>query len=87
MHLITAPLGLRTKTAKVRPLMEDFVKKSQKVITPGKYMSLDEGMTVLKEKFNIKCYLPDKPDKYDIKLLLLVNLKQAMSPTLKYILK
>ena len=44
-------------------LLENF----EKVWTPRKNLSIDEGTVPFKGRVHFKCYNPNKPDKYGIK--------------------
>ena len=53
---------------KVRPVLNDVLKNSQKVYLPRENLSVDEGMIAFKGRLGFRQYMLAKPTKYGIKV-------------------
>jgi hypothetical protein len=68
----TSPLY--DKIRKVRPVMDPFVKRSQELYNPEKFLTADEVMIAYRGHFSpIRQYIPAKPTRYGIKVWALVS--------------
>lgn len=52
---------------KVRPLLDELLERFRDLYTPGKELSLDEGMLKWRGRLRFRVYNPMKPTKYGIK--------------------
>lgn len=60
---------------KVRPLLEALQGKFQSSYQPSENITIDEGMCPFRGRFGYKVYMPQKPNKYGIKLYMLSEAK------------
>ena len=58
---------------KIRPFYEHFRTKFQDVYYPGENIAIDEGMVAWRGHLSFRVYLPDKPDKFGVKLFMLCD--------------
>ena len=58
---------------KVRTLVEYFINRFQKMYTPEKNLSLDEGIMPHKGRLSFKTYQPKKPESYGVKMYILTE--------------
>ena len=58
---------------KVRPLVTLLEQKFSEAYTPGKNISVDEGLVKFNGRLSFKQYMPMKPDKFGIKVWLLAD--------------
>jgi hypothetical protein len=56
---------------KVRPLYDVAKERCMNVYTPGEYLALDEGMVPWKGRLTFKQYIPNKPDRFGMKLYII----------------
>jgi len=82
LHLVDNTKVARTddgklvdKLAKVRPLLDSFVKSSSRHFSPGRELSIDEMMIGTKCRLGFIQYMKDKPVKWGIKVWALCDAK------------
>ena len=56
------------KLFKIRPFLDEFTKNCQQNYVPYQNLSLDEGTVGFKGQVSFKCYNPNKPEKFHVKL-------------------
>lgn len=67
------PKNNSDRLIKIRPLINYLLELFQIAYTPYKNLTIDEGFMAFKGRLNFKCYNPDKPAKYGIKLYILAE--------------
>lgn len=65
----------KDKFAAVRNLWEKFVENCRKNYTPSEYVTVDEQLLSFRGRCPFKMYIPNKPDKYGIKIVMLCDAK------------
>lgn len=63
------------KFAPVRDLWNEFIKNCENNYTPGAYVTIDEQLLSFRGRCPFKIYIPNKPDKYGIKIIMLCDSK------------
>ena len=58
---------------KIRPVIDYLIRLFKSTYTPTQNLTIDEGMLAFKGRLSFKCYLPNKPIKYGIKLYILAE--------------
>ncbi|XP_053945946.1 piggyBac transposable element-derived protein 4-like [Anastrepha ludens] len=59
--------------APIRKIWEIFVKKCRENYSPGPYLTVDEQLLAFRGKCSFKMYIPNKPAKYGIKMVMLCD--------------
>jgi hypothetical protein len=60
---------------KVRPLLQKPTDKFQQTYCPEEAVTIDEGMCPFRGRANFRVYVPQKPNKYGMKLFILAELR------------
>lgn len=71
LHFTINDIDNSDRLCKIRPVMDHFNEKMQKVYTPGKELSLDESMVAWRGRLIFKQYIKNKRHKYGVKLYVL----------------
>lgn len=58
---------------KIRPFLDHVKRKCQECFQPGEALTIDEGMCAFRGRVSFKVYMPNKPNKYGIKLYILAD--------------
>jgi hypothetical protein len=58
---------------KVRPLLQKLTDKFQQTYYPEEAVTVDEGMCPFRGRVSFRVYMPQKPNKYGMKLLILAE--------------
>lgn len=58
---------------KIRRVYEHFRTKFSELYTPGENIAIDEGMVAWRGHLSFRVYMPDKPDKFGVKLFMLCD--------------
>lgn len=66
--------------SKVRPLVSRLEQKFAEAYTPGKNITVDEGLVNFNGRLSFKQYMPMKPDKFGIKVWLLADVDTYYVP-------
>ena len=64
------PLDCKDRLYKVRPVLNSIVNRFQEVYIPEKQISIAEAIIGWKDRLVFTTYMPDKPDKYGMKVYL-----------------
>lgn len=59
------------KFAPIREIWEMFINNCKQYYTPGEYCTIDEQLLGTRSRCSFKMYMPAKPDKYGIKILMM----------------
>ncbi|XP_045505907.1 piggyBac transposable element-derived protein 4-like [Colias croceus] len=65
------------RLAPIRQVFDDIVKVSSELYSPSEYCTLDEMLLGFRGRCVFKMYIPSKPDKYGIKIVMLCDSKTA----------
>jgi hypothetical protein len=76
--MITANKRRQVKMAfmpsfKVRPLLQELTDKFQQTYYPEEEVTVDEGMCPFRGRVSFRVYMPQKPNKYGMKLFILAE--------------
>lgn len=63
------------KFAPIREVFQEFIELCQKYYTPGSYVTVDEQLLAFRGRCPFRMYMPKKPSKYGIKILMLCDVK------------
>ena len=63
------------KFAAIRSLWNEFIENCESNYTPGAYVTIDEQLLSFRGRCPFKVYIPNKPDKYGIKIVMLCDSK------------
>lgn len=63
------------RLAPIRELFDDIVKKSTSFYTPSDCCTIDEQLLAFRGRCQFRMYIPNKPDKYGIKIILMCDSK------------
>ncbi|KAK3892600.1 hypothetical protein Pcinc_003576 [Petrolisthes cinctipes] len=58
------------KFAPIRSLWERFIRRSGQLYVPGEYLTIDEQLLSFRGRCGFRMYIPNKPAKYGLKLVL-----------------
>lgn len=58
---------------KVRRVYDHLRMKFEEVYSPGENIAIDEGMIACRGNLSFRVYMPDKPDKFGVKLFMLCD--------------
>lgn len=58
---------------KVRRVYDHFRQKFEELYSPGENIAIDEGMIAWRGNLSFRVYMPDKPDKFGVKLFMLCD--------------
>ena len=58
---------------KLRPMYEHFRTQFDELYYPGENIAIDEGMVAWRGHLSFRVYMPDKPDKFGVKLFMLCD--------------
>lgn len=67
-HFSRSEIDGTDKLHKVRDVLEVILKKFKEVLTPGKYLVIDESMVAWRGRLQFRQYIKNKAHKYGIKL-------------------
>jgi len=73
------------KLAVIRSVFDDFVKRCQDCYTIGENVTIDEMLEGFRGRCNFRQYIPNKPNKYGIKIQALVTQKRFTLVIWRYI--
>ncbi|KAK0059507.1 piggyBac transposable element-derived protein 4 [Biomphalaria pfeifferi] len=65
----------RDRLAPIRELFDKIVNTSQQLYTPSEYCTVDEQLLAFRGRCPFKMYIPSKPDKYGIKIMMMCDSK------------
>lgn len=63
------------RLAPIRTLFDHIVQRSQDLYVPSEYCTVDEQLLAFRGRCPFKTYIPSKPDKYGIKILMMCDAK------------
>lgn len=63
------------KLAPITYLWEKFIENCKKYYTPGEYVTIDEQLLSIRGRCSFKVYIPNKPDKYGLKIVMMCDSK------------
>jgi hypothetical protein len=69
------PTGVRSRSAKIQNLVDFLDSKFREFYTPGENLSVDESTIGYKGRIVFKCYNPQKPTKWGLRVFVLANSK------------
>lgn len=61
--------------AHIREIWDQFIAKCREVYKPGSFLTIDEQLVGFRGRCPFKMYIPNKPDKYGIKIVLICDVK------------
>jgi len=65
---------------KVRRVYNHFRGKFEELYSPGENIAIDEGMIAWRGNLSFRVYMPDKPDKFGVKLFMLCDSSNGYCP-------
>lgn len=68
---------------KIRRVYEHFRTKFSELYSPGENIAIDEGMVAWRGHLSFRVYMPDKPDKFGVKLFMLCDSSNGYCSQLK----
>lgn len=63
------------RLAPIRELFDHIIKRCQDLYTPSEYCTVDEQLLAFRGRCPFKIYIPSKPDKYGIKIVMMCDAK------------
>lgn len=61
------------KFAPIRKIWEMFIQKCRENYTPGEYLTIDEQLLAFRGKCSFRMYIPNKPAKYGLKMVMICD--------------
>lgn len=71
------------KLCPIRELFEIFITNCQDIFTPSEYLTIDEQLVGFRGRCSFRQYIPNKPNKYGIKIFALVDTKTMYTVNLE----
>lgn len=66
---------LTDRLAPIRAIWEEFIEACRKNYSPGSYVTIDEQLLAFRGRCPFRMYIPSKPNKYGIKIIMLCDVK------------
>lgn len=77
LHFNSDPELNKDRISKLRPILDYFLDKFQKIYTPGEYISIDESLVAFKGRLSFKQFNKNKRARFGVKLFVVAESKTA----------